>query len=150
MNVRPLGKKDLPDALFLVREVFMEFEAPVYSQAGVRAFLSFISYDSILERFENGQLQFWGCFEAQIPIGVLAIRDGSHICLLFVKKNRHRQGVARRLFGALLQHCGGKVREITVNSSPYAVEAYRHLGFIATGSEQTLNGIRFTPMAYRF
>lgn len=36
----------------------------------------------------------------------------------------------------------------TVNSSPYAVKIYEHLGFRATDSEQTVNGLRFTPMVY--
>lgn len=35
---------------------------------------------------------------------------------------------------------------MTVNSSPYAVPVYEKLGFHATGSEQTVNGLRFTPM----
>ena len=37
---------------------------------------------------------------------------------------------------------------ITVNSSPYAVEVYRHLGFTPTGGEQNIDGLRFTPMKY--
>lgn len=35
---------------------------------------------------------------------------------------------------------------MTVHSSPFAVEIYRHLGFVATGEERTVNGLRFTPM----
>ena len=41
-----------------------------------------------------------------------------------------------------------KVEEITVNSSPYAVEAYRRLGFVDVDNEKLLDGIRFTPMIY--
>ena len=40
------------------------------------------------------------------------------------------------------------IQEFTVNSSPYAVEIYRHLGFEVMDQEQTVNGIRFTPMKY--
>ena len=36
----------------------------------------------------------------------------------------------------------------TVHSSPYAVEVYRHLGFVPTDEEQTVDGLRFTPMQY--
>ncbi len=36
--------------------------------------------------------------------------------------------------------------EITVNSSPYAVEVYHKLGFKDTAVEQISDGIRFTPM----
>ena len=35
---------------------------------------------------------------------------------------------------------------VTVNSSPYAVEIYRRMGFIPIGTEKTVNGLRFTPM----
>ncbi len=38
---------------------------------------------------------------------------------------------------------------ITVNSAPCGLPFYRALGFRATDNEQTVNGIRFTPMEYR-
>jgi len=40
-----------------------------------------------------------------------------------------------------------KISNITVNSSPYALEVYHRLGFIDKDREQTVDGIRFTPMA---
>ena len=39
-------------------------------------------------------------------------------------------------------------QRFTVNAAPGAVEVYRHLGFAATGGEQTANGLRFVPMVY--
>ena len=36
----------------------------------------------------------------------------------------------------------------TVHSSPYAVEIYRHLGFVPTDSEQLTDGLRYTPMKF--
>ena len=54
------------------------------------------------------------------------------------------QGIGRTLFElALKNNTSGKM---TVNSSPYAVEIYRHFGFVNTDVEQVTNGIRFTPM----
>ena len=38
---------------------------------------------------------------------------------------------------------------VTLNSSPYGLPFYEALGFVPTGKEQTVNGIRFTPMKYR-
>jgi len=43
-------------------------------------------------------------------------------------------------------HCS----EVSVNSSLYAVEAYKRLGFVATNAEQQKNGIRFVPMKHKF
>ena len=40
-----------------------------------------------------------------------------------------------------------EVEQITVNSSPYAVKVYEHLGFAKTGEQrESENGIVFTPM----
>ena len=40
-------------------------------------------------------------------------------------------------------------QKFTVNSSPYAVKIYEHLGFQATDTEQLVDGLRFTPMIYK-
>ena len=85
-------------------------------------------------------------------MGIIALTRRSHLCLLFVEKACHRQGIARALFSTLRDHCrtAPDTPRITVNSSPYAVGAYRRLGFRATGDERTVDGIRFTPMEYLF
>ena len=41
-----------------------------------------------------------------------------------------------------------KNKEITVNAAPYGVKIYKRLGFIPTDKEQTVDGLRFTPMVY--
>jgi len=64
--------------------------------------------------------------------------------LLFVSGKHHRRGIAGRLLKIMIEWYKPPV--ITVNSSPYAVEAYRRLGFTETGPEQLVSGIRFTPM----
>lgn len=151
MEIRPLQKKDLKNAMDLVWRVFLEFEAPDYAPEGVETFKEFIEYDSIIEKYENQEILFWGCFIDGRLTGMIALRDAGHICLLFVAKEYHRQGIAGRLFNAALEHCkkDGRAECITVNASPYAAEAYHHLGFKDLNIEQTLNGIRFTPMEYR-
>jgi predicted GNAT family N-acyltransferase len=67
-----------------------------------------------------------------------------------VDEHYHRQGIARELLKRALEICARNRTDqatITVNSSPNSVEVYQHLGFQATGAEQTKNGIRFVPMA---
>lgn len=39
-----------------------------------------------------------------------------------------------------------KPEKLTVHAAPYAVEAYKRLGFVATDSERTEDGVRYTPM----
>lgn len=150
MYIKKLEEPALKEAIDLVWEVFSEFEAPEYSIEGVNEFKSFIVYDSIKEKYEENEITFWVCYDNEKMVGVIAVKGIGHICLLFVKKEYHRRGIAKNLFKTVLKEYEDRdVKEITVNSSPYATEVYHHLGFIDKDSEQVLNGIRFTPMSYK-
>ena len=43
---------------------------------------------------------------------------------------------------------GNREQAITLNAAPYGLPFYRKLGLRPTDTEQTVNGIRFTPMEY--
>ena len=142
-KVKNLQAEQLAEALSLVWEVFCRFEAPEYSEEGITEFKNFLNNEE-----EIGKLDFYGAFDkASDIVGVLAMRKPSHISLFFVKAEYHRQGIGRQLFEKIL--CDYQPQGIgvfTVNSSPYAVEVYRKLGFKPTGDECITNGIRYTPM----
>lgn len=140
MEIRVLSIEEYGGALELCRRVFMEFEAPDYSERGVEAFCA-----SIGDADYIAGLRVYGAYEARSLIGVLAARSGgSHIALFFVEGEYHRRGVGRQLFLRAAADC--PTAEMTVNSSPYAVEIYRRLGFNETDTERTEDGIRYTPM----
>ena len=146
---RKIEKEELQETLNLVRKVFDEFEAPYYSEEGIASFYKFIDIDNILEQYMNGSLYFYGCFVNNTIIGIIAVRNFVHISLLFVDKHYHKQGIARTLFDDVIKICKEKIsflQIVTVNSSPYAVGFYHKLGFVDISSEQTVDGIRFTPM----
>ncbi|MCE0608731.1 GNAT family N-acetyltransferase [Clostridioides difficile] len=147
--IRELKEDDIKNALDLIWNVFEEFESPDYCDEGITTFHQFIEYNSIIEKIKEKTLFFWGCFDSKKLIGVLAIRNLNHICMLFVDKNYHKHGVAKKLMTTGIQYCicnKFNLTEITVNSSPYAVEVYHELGFKDTAVEQIVDGIRFTPM----
>ena len=142
-KVKNLQAEQLAEALSLVWEVFCRFEAPEYSEEGITEFKNFLNNEE-----EIGKLDFYGaCDKASDIVGVLAMRKPAHISLFFVKAEYHRQGIGRQLFEKIL--CDYQPQGIgvfTVNSSHYAVEVYRKLGFKLTGNECITNGIRYTPM----
>ena len=143
MEIRLLTDTEKLEAMPLVWEVFSEFEAPDYAQQGIDTFKAFIDDADTVKA-----LEIYGAFDGQKLIGILALRNGgSHISLFFVDRRYHRQGVGRKLFEAFLQNC--RAEAITVNSSPYAHEVYRKLGFVDTDGEQLVDGIRFFPMRYQ-
>ena len=74
-------------------------------------------------------------------LGVIATKDTTHIALFFVDREYHKQGIGRKLYNKVepLNNKGF----FTVNSSPYAHEVYKHLGFIDTDTKQCVNGLIF-------
>ena len=139
--VRRLTREEIPMALELCWRVFMEFEAPEYSQEGIDHFRT-----SLEDQERIRKLTFYGAFDGDKLVGTLCMRAPQHNGGFFVDAAYHRRGIGRRLFEAMRRDYAHQV--FTVNSSPYAVEVYRHLGFVPTGGEQTVDGLRFTPMQF--
>ena len=141
--IRVLQKTERLDALTLVWNVFQEYEAPDYSEEGIEEF-----HKSIHDKAYLSDLCFYGAFIKEQLVGVLATRSGgAHIALFFVDGAYQGQGIGRQLFEAVRIKCPAP--NMTVNSSPYAVPIYHHLGFADTDVEQSVHGLRFTPMEVR-
>jgi GNAT superfamily N-acetyltransferase len=98
--IRTLNIDEIPSALRLAWEVFEEFEAPDYSDEGVKTFRDFINDET-----QIAALTFYGAFCESELAGIIAMRGESHISMFFVKKEYHRQGYGRKLFEIALQSC---------------------------------------------
>ena len=149
MQICKINQDRLRDALELVWEVFEKYEAPDYEEMGIATFRHFIEYHNMVEKVHQGEMKFWGCYLNNYLVGVVALRTGQHISLLFVRDKFHHLGVARKLMNVAINTViieNPQVRAVTVNSSPYAVGFYKKLGFVPLGPEQRADGIRFTSM----
>ena len=144
MEIKQIKNNNLTGVKQLVTDVFMEFEAPDYTDEGVTTFFDtalnnqdFMSNLTIYEAYINNKV-----------VGVIATRNnGNHIALFFVDGAHHRQGIGRKLFEAALENSTSD--NLTVNPSPYAKDVYHNLGFEDTDVEQIVTGMRFIPMVYR-
>lgn len=138
--IRELKKDEIKSALELAWSVFQQFEAPDYSEEGIKEF-----YRSIHDPLFVDSLRVYGVFEESKLVGTLATcNDGNHIALFFVSEFYQHQGIGKALYlHACHDNASGKM---TVNSSPFAVPIYHHLGFTALKPEQVTNGLRYTPM----
>jgi len=149
MQICKIGQNRLHEALDLVWEVFEKYDMPDYEEIGVKTFQHFIEYSSMIERVAQGEMQFWGCYLNNYLVGVIALRQGQHISLLFVRDKFHHLGIAAKLVKvvvAAVEALEPKIRAVTVNSSPYAVGFYKKIGFKPLEDEKKADGIRFTPM----
>jgi GNAT superfamily N-acetyltransferase len=134
----------------LIETVFLEFIAPEYSEKGVKTFLSYTTPKGLKERSE-GKSFILAAFCEDLPVGAIEIRDYFHISLFFVAKQFHRRRVGAGLWKAAQAICRDADRfpeKFTVNSSRYAIPVYKKLGFSESGSEETKDGITFTPMEW--
>ena len=139
IKIREIKKEEMKEALDLVWRTFLEYEAPDYTQEGIEEFKRTIDNEKwIAER------KFIGAFENNKIVGVIATKDSNHIALFFVDGNYHRRGIGKNLYNFIKEL--NSTGYFTVNSSPYAHEVYKHLGFIDTDTEQVVNGLRFFPM----
>jgi len=131
-----------------VRKVFGAFVAPHYSPEGIQEFYRYIDPELLARRIQSDHV-VWVTESNDQLVGMIEMRNLSHISLLFVAGEAQRGGIARRLLQEALEwnnRNGRDLREVTVHSTPNAVEAYERLGFHAEGPEQNIHGLRFVPM----
>lgn len=100
---------------------------------------------SLGQRIQEGDI-FVLAHSAGELAGAAAMRPGDgHVYLLFVDGRFHGQGLGRELIQALMAKTG-RPRTIKLNSSLYAVDFYKHMGFKATGPISRDKGLEFLPM----
>lgn len=136
----------------LVYRVFDSFLAADFLPEGVSEFKKFASPESIRERISAGSLILVAKYDGELA-GIIELRSNYHIALLFTAVQFQRRGIAKRLLDTAIKL--SKVRQpdikrITVNSSPYAVEIYKRMGFVPITGEQFRYGLKYTPMVKVF
>lgn len=142
--------EDIEKALALAEEVFMEYDAPSFSPKGVKSFKSFLWGGEVTEMLAAGDFVIWGCYCEKRLVGMLALREGCHISLAFVRGEFHRRGVGRRLCTEAKKYAlAHGARQITVNASEHGLPFYRAMGFTETDMQQLTDGIIYTPMLFR-
>ena len=139
LSIREIQEIEMKDAIKLVWEVFLEYEAPDYRPEGIIEFKNTINNKDWLKT-----RKFIGAFENNKIIGVIATKNNNHIALFFVDGKYHRKGIGRKLYKYVCKK--NTTGYFTVNSSPYAHEVYMHLGFVDTNEKQNVNGLVFYPM----
>lgn len=150
--IRTINENEWEEAMNLAWDTFILYEAPEYTKEGITSFRNFVRDPILKTIFIEGKYNVLAAFNNNIIVGIIGVRNETHISLLFVDSEYHKKGIARRLVEKTFERTYEKYgkREMTVNSSPYAVGFYHKMGFVDTDIEQTTDGIRYTPMKARF
>ena len=151
ISYKPMVSGEESQVSDMIACVFNEFVAHEYPPKGIEEFFDYIQPHAIKERVEQGHLILVAKHEGKI-VGMIEMRGGDHISLWFVENQFQHQGIGRQLWARALawsrRHWPG-VKEITVNSSSYAVKIYERLGFEPCGPQETTHWISFYPMVLR-
>jgi GNAT superfamily N-acetyltransferase len=146
--IRPGYQEDWDESMSLAWRTFMKFEAGDYTKEGIESFQNFIS-DTILHKmFILGEYQLFVACDGKKLVGMVSLRNETHISLLFVDEKYHKRGIGRSLLEYISDYVKNEEghRLLTVNAAPYATGFYHRIGFVDTGKLQMNDGIYFTPM----
>jgi len=137
---------EAPAVFELVSRAFDEAVRPSFSEQGVAQFK--LAARRFLLESPAGHVVHVAVVDGEI-VGMIDLRDVSHISLFFVDAAHRSKGVGRALLGAAiagLRACDDAPVALTVNSAPSAVGAYEHFGFEVSGSGHEKDGIRYVAM----
>lgn len=143
ISCRPAHPEEVPALAGFAQRIFTASIARAFTAEGVETFLRYADAQAMAARQDNHRLVV-----AEVGtslVGVLEVRDGSHVAMLFVESPYQRQGIGRALLRAAFGPEAGWP-SLTVNSAPGAEGAYERLGFVATGPEEERDGMRYLPM----
>lgn len=149
-QIRSAYHDEWDDAMALAWKTFLQFEADIYTKEGVRNFEDFITDTTLHRMFVMGSYQMFVALDQTKIVGMITLRNVSHISLLFVDEKYHRQGIGRALIEYLREYLLSEagIEKVTVNSSPYGVDFYHKIGFRDIRPEEEKAGIKYTPMEF--
>ena len=149
-QIRSAYRDEWQDAMALAWRTFLRFEADVYTPEGVKNFENFITDSALYRMFVIGTYQLFVALHRDKIVGMITLRDSSHISLLFVDEAYHRRGIGRSLVKHLTEYLLAEVGvdRVTVNASPYGTPFYHKMGFRDLRPEESRDGIIYTPMEF--
>ena len=150
VEVREAELGDANEIGSLICTLAEKFITHEFSYKARKHFLSSHNGESVAQNMKSGFLYFVAKDSKQL-VGVVGIRDNSHLYHLFVAEEFQSEGLARRLWEKALGECKlkGNLRTFTVNSSNNAIGVYEKLGFVRTGRMIKKDGVFYNPMEYR-
>lgn len=148
-TIRPAQPMEAEGVSAVVQRSFAALVAPDWEPTAIKRFLAETTGDCIGKLIETAA--FHAVAEAQGRlVGFILLPNPSLIGLLFVSPDHLRTGIAKGLWQSARRHIETEfkaVKTIELNSTPYAVGAYRALGFYPISEPFRRRGCVATRMA---
>lgn len=142
-RIRPAHADDLPAIHAVCMAAFTAAVAPSLGEHGIATFRSVAAVDAFAARLQNDNHILVAEREGQL-LGVIELKEGRHLAMLFVDPASQGQGIGHALLQAVLP--GVRAPVMTVRASLNAVPAYLRYGFVLDGDVGDHNGLVYQQM----
>ena len=148
-HLRQAGPDDASAISALVQAGFMEHVAPDWESSARQDFLRETATEKLAAKI--AEAAFGAVYEdGGQMLGVIFMPRPTLVQLLFVAPGHLRSGIGRTLWEAARTHLDEQYPEVStveLNSSPYALPAYKALGFFPISERFRRRGAVATRMA---
>jgi predicted GNAT family N-acyltransferase len=148
-TIRSSQSEDAEMASALIQQSFIQLVGPDWETQAVHTFLAETSGKCIRDLISKAAFTAVAEVQGQL-VGFILMPSPDLIGLLFVRPEFLRNGIAKSLWQAARHHIkttSKEVKTVELNSTPYAVAAYRALGFYPISEPFRRGGCSATRMA---
>lgn len=145
MAVREMKERDVEAVSAICIDSFSQSVAGTLPEEGVLTFLKIATASAFIERMKGDNLMFVAETGENID-GVIELKEGRHIAMLFVNPDCQRNGIGRMLLSSALDYV--RVGTLTVKASLPSVPAYEKYGFVRKGGPGESEGLIYQPMEF--
>ena len=149
MHSRDAEAADASAVSELVQAGFIEYVAPDWDSSAQRAFLEDTGAAQMASLISEASVCLVGEQQRRL-VGVIFLPRPTLVQLFFVAPGHLRLGIGKALWNAArtrLEQQHPEVKTVELNSSPYALDAYRALGFFPISKPFRRKGAVATRMA---
>ncbi|ETX11728.1 acetyltransferase [Marinomonas ushuaiensis DSM 15871] len=143
MIIRKLEEEDLEAVNAICMDSFLQSVAGSLSDEGITTFSNIAACDAFLGRMKGDNLILVAESDEKIE-GVIELKEGRHIAMLFILPERQKNGIGRKLLLSALSYA--KTETVTVSASLSSVTAYEKYGFERSGEVDESAGLVYQPM----
>ncbi len=154
MKIRKAKETDTASISSLILKTSKAHIRDEFTDGGWELFKRLFSEDCQRALLKNKQYYFLIAEHHEQIIGMLALKDASHLFQFFISTDWQKQGVGTMLWKYYLDTIkAGKLskkhfKTITVNASDFGRDFYLKLGFEIAGKRQMKKGVYFNPLHY--
>ncbi|MBR9882958.1 MAG: GNAT family N-acetyltransferase [Oceanospirillales bacterium] len=137
--------KDIEAVSALCIASFSKSVADSLSEEGVLTFSKIAAGDAFLKRMKEDNVMLVAESGGEIE-GIIELKEGRHIAMLFVRPEKQKQGIGRALLSSILTYV--RFDTLTVRASLSSVPAYMKYGFEIAGDIAEFSGLVYQPMEF--